>query len=676
MADLLQRKKTHFVLWRPLSSNATPALVIGEFNPAISDGMLNRREIPLTQSGQHPDLWEIPASSCQLQDGKVYHYWFRVADSNPYKGWHPKDFYCSDPAAYTIDYQLKSPCFPKEFCIDDKDPASVIKYQGGELVAADPDGTAFKVATNPETMRSLTPNNRTVIYELPVAWARIGKDGGVETDIGTFLDVLALIRKSIAPANFRGVTALEVGQSHLEQLGANVLELLPPSDSCYPREWGYGTSNFFAPDYDLGTPQGAAVPAAGKGLADVVNALHTKGIRFYADMVMAFAKNYPYQNINYLDFNVQYGAGDPDQYLPDGRSRDGFGADLFKYNYQATSYDPVHGGRTKLYPARSLMMTQLSHWMSNFQIDGVRIDSVENISSWDFMKEFRDHAREEWRAKAIAMGLSAEEYEPRFQVIGEELAVPKGLLDQNNRRLDALWNEDFKRLIRQAVLGKSGGGLSFEDTVRRIIDCRQLGFNDGAEAINYICSHDVGGFGNERMYNYLNNNGISETDKRIKLAFACLLTAVGTPMIFAGEEFADQHDVDIVHQKQADPVNFDRKQEPWRRDIFDYVARLVRLRTSHDALAINDVKFIHADFDGKRVMAWQRGSDKNPVIVVANFSDYGTPAGPNAEYLVPNWPKLPSGKKWSEVTQNRLVPGTWAGREPLYPWEAKVYVAV
>ena len=49
----------------------------------------------------------------------------------------------------------------------------------------------------------------------------------------------------------------------------------------------------------------------------------------------------------------------------------------------------------------------------------------------------------------------------------------------------------------------------------------------------------VEGFRNERLFNYLNNNGIWETEKRIKLAFACLLTAVGVPMILAGEEFAD-----------------------------------------------------------------------------------------------------------------------------------------
>lgn len=672
MADLIERKKTRFVLWRPRATNPGSVLVIGEFDPGISDGLIKRREFPLRQSAAHPDLWEIPAAECGLAEGKVYHYWFRVIDSNPYKGLHP-EMLCTDPAAYTVDYRLKAHCIPKEFCAEDRDPASVIKYQGGELVAADPDGTPFAVANDAAMLRRLSPNNRLVIYELPVSWARIGSDGTTETDTGSFQDVLALIRKSAEPANFRTSAALRTGRSHLDELGVNCVELLPVSDSCYRREWGYGTSNFFAPDFDLGMPTGGTVPASGKGLANVVEALHAKGIRFIADMVMAFAKNYPYQNINYLDFNVQYGSGDPEEKLADGRNRDGFGADLFKYNYCTDSYDPITGNRGNLYPARSLMLAQLDHWLTTFQIDGVRMDSVENIANWDFVKEFRDYARGEWEKKGKQNGLARDEYEARFQVIGEELAVPKALLKE--KRLDALWNEDFKRMIRQVVLGRGDGEYSFEETVRRMIDCRLLGFDDGAQAINYICSHDVGGYQSERMYNFLDNNGIIEKDRRIRLAFACLLTAVGTPMIFAGEEFADCHDLDIMRKKQADPVNFDRLDDSWRRDIFDYVARLVKLRTTHDALAVNEVTFMHADFDGKRVMAWQRGLGSNPVVVVANFSDYDTTVGGNAEYVVNNWPQLPAGKKWREVTQERDVPTNWVGREPIFAWEVKVYVA-
>jgi len=33
----------------------------------------------------------------------------------------------------------------------------------------------------------------------------------------------------------------------------------------------------------------------------------------------------------------------------------------------------------------------------------------------------------------------------------------------------------------------------------------------------------------------------------------------------------------------------------------------------------------------------------------------------------------PEGRRWREITQSREVPSNWAGREPLMPWEAKVY---
>ena len=116
--------------------------------------------------------------------------------------------------------------------------------------------------------------------------------------------------------------------------------------------------------------------------------------------------------------------------------------------------------------------------------------------------------------------------------------MPKELLTQN--RLDGLWNEDFKRLVRFAILGHNDEKEpSFEWTVRKMIDCRLMGFSDGAKAINYVGSHDVGGFRNERLFNFLLNNGVVFTEKQIKLAFVCLLTAVGVPMIFAGDEFAD-----------------------------------------------------------------------------------------------------------------------------------------
>ena len=285
---------------------------------------------------------------------------------------------------------------------------------------------------------------------------------------------------------------------------------------------------------------------------------------------------------------------------------------------------------------------------------------------------------ERWTAQGLGAGADS-----RFLVVGEELTQPMALL--TDRRLDGLWNDKFRALIRAALIGQTGDGLSFEDTVRRAIDCRALGFSDGAQAINYLTSHDVEGFRKERLFNFFNRSGVTDVEQRAKLAFACLLTAVGIPMILAGEEFADQHDrfdsqgnVSQNGGKQVDPVDYSRLQDDWRQRIFTQVARLVRARTTIPALSANDTNFIHTDFnDGKRVLVWQRGNAAQlPVVVIANFSDFSSAGGLAGEYLVPNWPATPPGKSWKEIMLDRPVAPENVGREPIFAWEAKVYTMV
>jgi pullulanase len=660
-SHLLARKRTHFALWRPRHTSPPPRLVIGTLRPGNPSTFAPLAPIALRPSPDAPDLWEIAAAACGLTDGEVYHYWFEVVDSNPHLATR-RAIHCTDPCAWTVDWRLLAPRLPAPYGEDDRDPAAVVKFSGGELQPCDPGGETPDWSGDAD-LETLPANNRLVVYELPTAWATIGSDGATQIGVGTFRDVRALVERPSPGAE----------PAHLEALGANALELLPPADSFVDREWGYATSNYFAADYDLGFPDGHASPTATTDLVGLIKACHRRSMRFFLDVVMAFATRYSYQNINYLDFHVQLGAGDPEE-VSQGTRRDPFGGDLFKYNFETPSYDPLSGRpEARLHPARRLMRTHLVRWMHDFRVDGLRLDSVVNIASWDFVQEFRDHARELWRGRWNG----APAAESRFLVVGEELAVPLELVTQN--RLDGLWNEPFKRMVRYAITGHNDEKEpSFEWTIRKLIDCRLLGFRDGPEAVNYVTSHDVEGFRNERLYNFLNNNGIARTEERIKLAFACLLTAVGVPMIFAGEEFADEHDLPVRHpEKQVDPVNFDRRTDLWRRRVFEYVSRLVKLRTQYPALAVNDTNFIHVDFeDGKRVIVWQRGdpASGSVAVVVANFSDWGS--GANAEYVVPNWPAAPSGTRWREVTLDRDVPDEWAGRESLYPWEAKVYVAV
>lgn len=685
VSDLLERKKTGFPLWRPAVTDPPPRLVLGRLVAGNPPDFELLREAELRPVAGHPDLFEVSLAELGLPEEQVYHYWFEVTDANPASAARPR-ILCTDPTAWTVDWRLLAPRLPAPFGEDDRDPAGVVKVSGGALVPCDPGGELPDFAGD-AALESLPPNHRLVIYELPTTWTRFEDvdELRVSVAVGRFRDVRAMIDGGPPPPRFSAASPLGPGRGHLAELGANALELLPPADSFVDREWGYATSNYFAADHDLGFPQGHTSPTATSDLADLIRTCHQHGIRFFTDMVMAFATRASTANVNFLDFHVQLGAGDPEESDGlTGERREAFGGDLFKYRFRTESYDPITGGRLELVPARRLMRTHLVRWMRDFRIDGIRLDSVKNFASWDFAQELKDHARELWRARCAEQGLSGAAADARFLVAGEELAVPLGLITQG--RLDALWNEKFKHYLRAALLGETHPDQpGFEATVHRLVDCRGFGFRDGAECINYLTSHDVEGVRNERLVDFLRNNGVADADdavegeleKRIKLAFACLLTAVGIPMIFAGEEYADEHDLRTAHPpKQVDTLNFERRDEPWRRRIFDQVVRLVALRKTADALCVNDTRFLHTDFDvGKRVLVWQRGRDgvDDPVVVLANFSGFGTPDPfrPGAEYVVPAWPAAPPGRAWREVTRDRPAPD--AGREPVFPWEAKVY---
>jgi pullulanase len=700
-ADILTRRRTQFVLWSPRSQQQKPVLVIGRLQQGNPPTLVDVRRVPLA-AGAVSGLFQVDAAACALNANVVYHYWFEVDDSRSTLQPPPR-ISVTDPFACSVDWRI----FPPG-ATDASQPAAVIKHLGaGQLVESDPGGESADFADG-DRPGTLPPNNQLVIYELPTAWALSRTLNEPGRAVATFLDAAALIDENLTGANFVELLLLNQGRSYLTELGVNALELLPPADSFFKREWGYDTAHYLAPDYELGYPEGNLSPTANRDLATLVNACHRKGIRFFIDVVMAFAKEEPYRHIDFQDFCIEFDPrhppNDPDVKTSgrglDGHQevRNGFGSTLWRYSTQTPTptYDPISGTAQTLFPARQVMLTYLTRWMRDFRVDGVRMDSVENVANWDFVQAFRDRARTMFRERWADTGLDPHQgADARFLVVGEELSLPPPLLNQ--QRLDGLWNEDFQTRVRAAILGQSANGDNFEWTVRKAIDCRLGGvFTDGTQAVNYVTKHDVEGFRHERLFTMLRGMPDDQIEKRIKLAFVCLLTAVGIPMLLAGEEFADQHDffdqdghVTQPGGKQVDPVNFGRLTAapssdrnnpdgfyaPMRRNIFTHVKRLIGLRTSSPALAVNDTDFIWTDFsDGKRVIVWRRGgsSTPTPVIVVANFSDFQS-AGP--EYVIPTWPNisLPAGQHWVEVTQNRAVDPNFVGREAIFSWEAKVY---
>jgi 1,4-alpha-glucan branching enzyme len=650
---LAVRRETDFALWAPTGQMA-PSLVIGKY---ADDGGFDAaacRTLAL-----HPTaagLWQISRAECALVDG-VYGYWFQVSDHDASGG---GSILITDPMAFAVDRANPAPPPRTNDGRTTGAPAAVVRVRGGRLEPSDPI-IAGALPEEPADYRAnLPPNNLMVIYELPTRWVKAGQGRVSSTDqvgVGTFQDVLALISPEADSPHFAAIQAL-ADREHLVELGVNALELLPPADSPQFLEWGYGTSNYFSADFDLGHLEGARRSEATQALRRLIVSCHAHGMRFIQDVVMAFALEHPQL------------FADPGDFF---RGNSPFGGQLWNYHDRSVNtFDPSTGREGQLFAPRPYMFTCVAHWLSFFRIDGVRIDDIEDIDDWDFVRDYCAAARATWTDLGGA--------NDRFWAVGEELDLQKGSLLATTGRADASWDETFKRYVRQLCIGVLPDGRDLGSAVNFMIDCRQRGFTDGAQVVNYIGSHDLTNDAfSDRFYTWLDGRGVIAKDRNIRLAFVCLLTAVGVPMILAGDEFADERDIAITENagenKQIDPVNYDRFADRWRRDLFAYVARLVRLRTTAAALGRNECSLIHLDTtSGRRIAAWQRGAGNDLVIVVANFSDFGSDGGLAGEYVIPGWPAGIGDRSWFEVSQQdppREAPK--AGREPLFAWEAKVY---
>ena len=453
---ILEMRKSSFVLWRPALVETVPLLVIGRFQDGNPRTLADRATFPLERDVNRPDIWVIDAATCGLVDGTVYHYWFELTDSNPARD--GRRILCTDPFAHTVDWRLRGEPLPTPYGAQDQDPAAVVKFDGGELVPCDVSGENFGRPMALDVAQAKS-NIQLVIYELPTTWTKRNIHGDPELGIGTFRDVLALVQSHNSSPGFRDVAALQAGRSHLEELGVTGLELLPIADSFVEREWGYATSNYLSPDYDLGRAAGNSLPTSSTDLVALITACHEHGIRFIIDVVMAFGTRAPLENINYSEFHIdpERSPGDPDIQQSGGQGiRNGFGGELFRYGYRAQITDPVSGNAGTYSPARQYMETYLLRWMNDFAVDGIRMDSVNNVANWDFVQEYKDTARAAWAAD----GGSADQ----FIVVGEELSVPLELLTQH--RLDGLWNPKFASRGVTPSSGTSDEGSSFDETVR------------------------------------------------------------------------------------------------------------------------------------------------------------------------------------------------------------------
>lgn len=485
----------------------------------------------------------------------------------------------------------------------------------------------------------LPQNNKIVIYEMPIKWMSSDpSESAPLVELGTFDKVIFEHLDNIAAA------------------GVNCIELLPVEDSPQTLNWGYGTRFFFAPDYDVGNPVDAKF---------FIKCCHQRGIRVFLDVVMnMFAPKCP---LAALASQWYYERSSP--------GRQDWGQNLFHFS------SPSYGN---YFAAREFLCEMAEFWVSEYHIDGFRIDDFKDINNWDFIQEFHDRATA--RSNSLYPGkpflVIAEDTNRDFVATSSDSGNPRG-----QEVVDAIWNfgyrDDVRNLLTNAIYTNWGQPsrsqrvahlISKDGVWNGLTQAFDRGYADMACTVDYITSHDVADA--PRLMNVLlgpmlqaarlgdgsvdnvksaidgadssTNSTLQTTVQaaflRIFGAFAVLMTSVGIPMFLAGEEFGDVHDTSYtdVNRKQQDPVQWNRAKFRGNAALYANVAKLIQLRVSHPALQRNEVEcfYFYPAFDddiGPRVFAYSRTQglplgNANQVIVVANMGPDSFPS-----YDIPDW---------------------------------------
>ena len=356
---------------------------------------------------------------------------------------------------------------------------------------------------------------------------------------------------------FDGVTAQ---LAHIAGLGFTAVELMPVM---LAGGWGYTPTFFHAVEPRFGDEH---------GLCHLVDEAHAAGMAVFFDGVYNHAgTECPLAHIDH-DCYFHHAPTNPDQ---------AWGP---QFNYSLN----IPG--TAEYPARHFIKAKVAHWIKVFHFDGIRYDAVSQIADHAFLGELVTWTK----------GLAG--VKPFFS-IAECLPLDHSLVGQG-RAMDACWNEPFGQRMRALLAGRWDG-----DALSRCCDCRKDGFQSGKNAVNYLGSHDTG-----HTVRHLLDQGLDEAAAlyRMRLGLTVLITGVGVPMVWMGDEFG-----------ALDPANAEPHPLPWgllddprRRELCDVVRGLLTLRREHAALRGDNCSEIHRD-DEQHLLVIHRWDEAGGRVLVA-----------------------------------------------------------
>ena len=154
--------------------------------------------------------------------------------------------------------------------------------------------------------------------------------------------------------------------------------------------------------------------------------------------------------------------------------------------------------------------------------------------------------------------------------------------------MDGCWHDSFFHYVVPHLCGDRFDLEQLKDA----IDGKRQGYMGATNVVNYLTNHD-----HNRLMVELGNSGIFDDDafKRAKLGAVILMTAVGIPLMWMGQEFSE------YKPKSIDPSKLDWQllgNEP-NRGLFEFYKGLINLRKNNHALYTENIDFFYEHAENK-----------------------------------------------------------------------------
>lgn len=376
---------------------------------------------------------------------------------------------------------------------------------------------------------------------------------------------------------------------YLCELGVNAIELMPVKEYPGDYSWGYNPRYFFATESSYGSTE---------DLKQFIDECHGRGIRVLMDGIFNHSESEcPLTQIDY-DYWYHHDPKDPEfNWGPE-------------FNYE--HYDE----NLETYPARKFVGDVVRFWIEEYHVDGIRYDAARQIGNFDFMH---------WIVQETKQAAGSKPFYNVAEFVPENPDVTN-----MDGPMDGCWHDSFYHTIVPHLCGDRFDMEELKDA----LDGKRQGFMGATNIVNYLTNHDH----NHLMAEFADAEIFDEAAfKRAKLGAALLMTAVGIPMVWMGEEFGEYKSKTIEPAK----IDWSLLKNDENRSLFEYYKSLIYLRKTNHALHTANIDFFHEDEEGQ-VLAYCRWNEEGSrVVVIANFSDHF-----RAGYKVPNFPKNGTWREW------------------------------